>query len=499
VTLVRQCLTQCARKGDWLGARFRCYASRIRELSIRDLSSEMCHWVLHELLLHPDVLCAWLSYSAEIAPLFHNLRSLRWDTRGMDDLPVDLFLLFLGPSLIQLCFTSLPQDRMASSYPVQEYIKTLLLMAHARCPLLASLDIGSQDAQFGWSSKPLDGDFVSTVKIRIEQLQSFRCHAELPVAFMRRLALLPHLRCIDAAVHPDLTFHALKHVFPAVRELHFGQMTPAQASELLSIVESDCIRVLGINFRDSDENPLAGLKLLLQIVALHPSASSLRDVYLATARDWRRSQQSIVPGDIAPILDLPRIRLCVMHDFVMDHPEHIVDCMLRAWPKLEELDIGPSCARMPLAAFLDVARTHPRLRDVSKAIVITQDAGFVLPDAGAFVHYALRDIRMSYPDVPECASVAHILSTTFPGLHKLHASTRLAELLCAGQRARASGMPLTEDGFRLQEARLEAAEAVAQISESCLTVVCRPFAVCVGVIQVLCNLCFCFQGGLYLR
>jgi hypothetical protein len=74
---------------------------------------------------------------------------------------------------------------------------------------------------------------------------------------------------------------------------------------------------------------------------------------------------------------------------------------------------------MSLAAFLNAARAHLRLRDVSRAITITHHARSALPSADTFVHYALRSIDVTLEDngIETCASVAHVLCTTFPELH----------------------------------------------------------------------------------
>jgi hypothetical protein len=223
-----------------------------------------------------------------------------------------------------------------------------------------------------------------------------------------------------------------------------------QASELLILVESDCLRVLDLGVSQGGSS--VQLAALLQIVACHPSASALRDILV------RSSWHKLTLEDLAPILDLPRLRLCSLLCSFMDDPDLVVDRMLGAWPELEELVIEPR-ASMSLAAFLDVARAHPRLRDVSRAIAITHHAGSALPSTDTFVHYALRsiDFRLEDNGVETCAFVAHVLCTTFPELlTKDSVGLRLQNMLYAGQRARAAGMPWTEDGFRLYDERRQA-------------------------------------------
>jgi hypothetical protein len=473
-----QRLTRCTRKGDWLGARFRRYASRIRDLNTaswiakdvdyptwkpvipkaaRNEFSEI-DFSVYDLIttsVHPEVLRAWVAYSVNASPLFPNLRRLRWAIGCTDDRYLDLCPLFLRPTLTALRFPLLP-----SYVPCQKLLGELIRVAHARCPLLDSIDLLASHGAYRNFHSPRPADFYAdehvTRTICFEGLQSFRCGFKLPEAFTRCLISLPKLRCFDVVLSPDLTFRTLSHFLPAVRELRVAGTTPAQISELLSLVESDCIRVLHITLSDSEECGLAEVSAVLQIMACHPSAQALRDLKLVRGL-WApgRSEQNLLMKDLAPVLDLPRLRLVILKGFLIDDPEHLVDGMLHAWPELEELDIAPARARMPLPAFLAAARTHPRLRDVSEAIEITHD-GSAIPRADAFVHYALRSIYVMLVFPLDSYVSAHVLCSTFPGLRAISGSYQFF-LLPAGLRAHvANGTPWTEDQFRLYDERLKA-------------------------------------------
>jgi hypothetical protein len=399
--------------------------------------------------VHPDVFRAWLSYSDNITPLFPNLRCVWWSViRGIDDL--ELCPLLMGSALRALRFGFGWQK-------LQHRCGELIREAHTRCPLLDSLDLSGLNEHPAFSPELADKVFEVTKTIRMDKLQSFICHFSVPAptALVRYLVSLPNLQCLDVVASPDLTFRGLASVLPTVRKLGFACTTLHQASELLTVVESDCIRVLNITLEHSQEGSSLQLAALLQIMTRHPSASALRDIILVgRSRTWM--EHKLAREDLAPILDLPRVRLCNLQGFFMEDPELIVDHMFGAWAELEELAILYQPVSMSLAAFLDVARAHPRLRDVSTAIRITHRAGSVLPSADMFVHYALRRIHVRLEDsgIETCASVAHVLCTTFPGLHWADGfEFRMEGLLYAGQRARAAGTPWTEDRFRLHDQR----------------------------------------------
>jgi hypothetical protein len=446
----RQCLTPRAREGDWLGTRFRRYAGRIRDIGTgfhghrradghdRDRLRSILFGV------SSDVLRAWLDYSADVAPLFPNLRCLRWASFGLEDL--DICPLFLGPALTKLCF---------GIHGPFQHLWELIGLAYMNCPLLDSLDLGSQTL---YTFRSHDAGPL-TEAIRFEGLHYFRCGFELPVPFMRCIASLPQLKCFDAVVSPDLTFRGLPRVLPAVHELRFAWTSWTQTSELLSLVKSDRIRVLDvvIGHVESDLSHISQPHAVLQMLACHPSASALRDIRIVMAQSEPR-MQGLLPTDLAPILDLPRLRLVVLNGFPMVDPEDILGGMLRAWPDLEELSLLPQRVDMPLAAFVDAARAHPRLRDVSCAIRITHDAGSVLTYPGAFVHYALRAIHVQDNGAVARVAVARVLCATFPGLlHNVSGDPRLGWLLREGQRAQAAGKFWSEDDFGVCEAQREAA------------------------------------------
>jgi hypothetical protein len=237
-----QSLTRRARKGDWLGARFRRYAARIRDLSMADrwVSAEdypirRSNWkpLIPEPAseesfsrysgdsvtssVHPDVFRAWLTYSDNIAPLFSNLHRVWWRViRGMDEL--ELCPLIMRPALRAIRFGFSWQE---SHHRLTELIRE----AHARCPLLDSLDLSGLNVYTTFSPKPADKVFEVTRTIRMDGLHSFRCHFLVPAAFVRCLASLPNLRCFDVVASSDLTFLGLTSVLPTVRELRFASAT----------------------------------------------------------------------------------------------------------------------------------------------------------------------------------------------------------------------------------------------------------------------------------
>jgi hypothetical protein len=389
----------------------------------------------------PDVLRAWLDYSTDVAPLFPNLRCIHWASFGPEDL--EICPLFLGPALTKLCF--------GTRGPFL-HLGELIGLAYMHCPLLDSLDLGRRifDSFSNYDAGPV------TRTIRFEGLHRFRCCFKLPVPFMRCLASSPQLKCLDAVVSSDLTFRGLPRVFPAVHELRLACMSWTQASELLPLVESHRMRALDIGIVDV-ESDLSQFNALLQILACHPSASALRDIRIAGPR-----MQGLLLKDLTPILDLPRLRLVALDGFLMVDPEDILRGMLRAWPDLEVLSLFPQRADMPLAAFVDAARAHPRLRDVSGAIRITHSIGAVLPHPGAFVHYALRAIHVRDNGAAARVAVACVLCATFPGLlHKVSGEPRMGWLLREGQRAQAAGVFWSEDDFGVCEVQREAAWALS--------------------------------------
>jgi hypothetical protein len=117
--VTNQVFSKHTRHGDWLGARFRRYARRIRFLSTADRTvdsvaypirssswmpvipePEPAKWFAHSRLttssLHHEVLRAWCAYSTDFFPLFPDLKSVQSSTT------CSYKVMFLGPALTGL-------------------------------------------------------------------------------------------------------------------------------------------------------------------------------------------------------------------------------------------------------------------------------------------------------------------------------------------------------------------------------------------------------------
>jgi hypothetical protein len=330
----------------------------------------------------------------------------------------------------------------------------VLREAMVRCPSLQFLDIFRRGYPYP-PFYPVPAVDV-TLGSRLEQLRAFRGCALAPSSMLRYLASLPSLEAFEAPVSVDLSLAGLPCVFPAVRELRFLSAPVQHLSALVAAVQSAYVHTLELSAND-DPGPRA-VNELLEIVAAHPSAGTLRQFRFAP--DGLPDYVAGAPGrlavsDVRPLLRLRSLRDVILNANVVDPAEDAIAQMLDAWPALETFELGALSAlgifglefgsQLTLAQLVTVARTHSELRELACTVFVR--AGAPLPDARGLVHTGLRRLRLAFhgEDTPaDRAAVAHLLATVFPGMSDFTGvDSTLKGLMEAGRQARLAGTSWT--------------------------------------------------------
>jgi hypothetical protein len=250
-----------------------------------------------------------------------------------------------------------------------------------------------------------------------------------PSAVIRHIASLPELEVFQAGVPADLKLEGVPYPFPALREMRLREATVDHLSVMLPFVRSSHIHTLELGPSVFAEPKRVGA--LLHVVAAHASSRALRVFLLRATGRTARQQPSARPSahpssvltadDIRPLMGMTHLHVVELGDYSIDGADGLVACTLHAWPELEVLILDGVATEIPLADFLDVARTHPFLHHLP-GLFVTHSPGGIPSGPTDFVHRALRSLCVQETkSVEDRALLARLLVATFPNLttHRL--------------------------------------------------------------------------------
>ncbi|KAI0072955.1 hypothetical protein K474DRAFT_1775070 [Panus rudis PR-1116 ss-1] len=323
---------------DW--DRFLRNASRVRTLCVFDDDAHVALQVFAFCCPHKEA--------------FHSLIDLYWSPLDSGLLYMPLYVVpLLGSNITRLKF-ELDDDLFNAAH---------LHMAQTRCPGLRHLEVLTPRLQDATLQGALDCSLIS-----FPDLQSLKCaNYEPTYDALLRISCSQTLRTLEialtsATLHRCVVADPEMHDFPLLEELTISSVDKLP-TRLLQAPKFPHLRHLDVTCNHVQASTF-DLQQFITAVSCHKTLDSFH------LRNYHDLSFPSDPLSIAPLMDLPHLKVLVVYNISFTLPVDYTQKMIAAWPKMEHLELFIPGFVTNLWALRAFARGWPRLN----ALLVDYDA-----------------------------------------------------------------------------------------------------------------------------